>query len=138
MVSTPAGFPPEHATVLGRPAAVDPATATAALRLAFTAPTHLPAGTPVQVEIAGPPHLNAVLVPATALVQEGTESFVFTVDAKGKAHRQPVRVGVVAGGAAEILGGVAPGDTVVVSGQNGLPDGAATTPAPAGGAGGES
>jgi cobalt-zinc-cadmium efflux system membrane fusion protein len=135
-VTGPAGYPPEHARVLGRPAAVDPATTTATVRLAFTAPTRLPAGTPVQVEIAGPPHPGAVLVPAAALVQEGTESFVFTVDAKGKAHRQPVRVGVIAGDAAEVLGGVAPGEAVVVSGQNGLPDGAATMPAPSPAAGG--
>jgi hypothetical protein len=39
-------------------------------------------------------------------------------------------VGIVAGGQAEILAGVAPGEAVVVSGQNALPDGATTTPAP--------
>jgi RND family efflux transporter MFP subunit len=132
VVSGPAGFPPERARVLTRPAAVDPATAAASVRLAFVAPTRLPAGTPVRVEIEGPPHGGAVLVAAAALVQEGTESFLFTVDAQGKAHRRPVRIGVVAGGEAEVLTGVAPGEAVVVSGQNALPDGAATMPAPAG------
>ena len=127
----PGAFPPERATVFSRPAAVDPTTGAATVRLSFAAPTQLPAGTPVQVEIQGQPDTGVVLVPAAALVQEGTQSYLFTVDAQGKAHRRPVRVGVVAGGQAEILSGVAPGETVVVSGQNALPDGAATMPAPA-------
>jgi RND family efflux transporter MFP subunit len=130
-VTGPGDYPPERAAVISRPAAVDSATGAATVRLAFAAPTQLPAGTPVRIEIQGPPHVGAVLVPAAALVQEGTESFLFTVDAQGKAHRRPVRTGIVAGGQAEILAGVAPGEAVVVSGQNALPDGAMTTPAPA-------
>jgi RND family efflux transporter MFP subunit len=133
-VTGPGDYPPERATVISRPAAVDSATGAATVRLAFTVPTRLPAGTPVRIEIQGPPHAGAVLVPAAALVQEGTESFLFTVDAQGKAHRRPVRTGIVAGGQAEILAGVAPGEAVVVSGQNALPDGAMTAPAPAGAA----
>ena len=129
-VMGPGAYPPERATVLGRPAAVDPTTAAATVRLAFAAPTQLPAGTPVQIEIQGQPDDGVVLVPAAALVQEGTQSYLFTVDAQSKAHRRPVRVGIVAGGQAEILAGVAPGEAVVVSGQNALPDGATTTPAP--------
>jgi hypothetical protein len=117
--------------VLTRPASVDPATAAASVRLSFAAPTRLPAGTPVHLEIQGQPDAGAVLVPAAALMQEGTQSYLFAVDAQGKAHRRPVRIGIVAGGQAEILAGVAPGEMVVVSGQNALPDGAATTPAPA-------
>lgn len=130
MVMGPGAYPPERATVLSRPAAVDPTTAAATVRLAFAAPTHLPAGTPVQIEIQGQPDAGVVLVPAAALVQEGTQSYLFAVDAQAKAHRRPVRVGIVAGGLAEILAGVAPGEAVVVSGQNALPDGATTTPAP--------
>jgi RND family efflux transporter MFP subunit len=131
-VTGPGAAAPEPATVLTRPAAVDSATATAVVRLGFTAPTRLPDGTPVRIEIAGPPHQGAVLVPAAALVQEGAAAFLVTVDAQGKAHRRPVVTGVVAGGQAEILSGIAPGDQVVVTGQNALPDGAATVPAPSG------
>ena len=130
MVLGPGAYPPERATVLSRPAAVDPTTAAATVRLAFVAPTQLPAGTPVQIEIQGQPDAGVVLVPAAALVQEGTQSYLFAVDAQAKAHRRLVRVGIVAGGQAEILAGVAPGEAVVVSGQNALPDGATTTPAP--------
>jgi RND family efflux transporter MFP subunit len=134
-IAGPAGFPPERAKLLTRPAAVDSATSTAVVRLAFAAPTHLPAGTPVRVEIEGPPRGGAVLVPAAALVEEGVDSFVFVIDAQGKAHRRRVQVGVVAGGSAEIRAGVSPGEAVVISGQNGLPDGASTQPAAAPAAG---
>jgi RND family efflux transporter MFP subunit len=130
-VSGPGSYPPESATVLTRPASVDSATAAATVRLTFAAPTRLPAGTPVRIEIQGQPDAGAVLVPAAALVQEGVQSYLFAVDAQGKAHRRQVRVGIVAAGQAEILAGVAPGEMVVVSGQNALPDGAATMPAPA-------
>ena len=119
-----ASFPDQQARVVARPAAVDSATGTALVRLTFATPPPFPAGLAVGVEIYGVEHSAAVLVPAAALVQEGSESFVFTVDAGKKAHRRPVQVGVVAEGRAEILSGVAAGETVVVSGQTALPDGA--------------
>jgi RND family efflux transporter MFP subunit len=120
----------EAAIVLTRPASIDPATGSAPVRLAFAKPTALPAGTPVRVEILGPVHPSALLVPSAALVQEGTESFVFTVDKQGQAHRRKVEVGATTGGSAEILAGISAGDQVIVEGQNGLPDGAAVTTAP--------
>jgi RND family efflux transporter MFP subunit len=129
-VTGPGGYPPERAVVISRPAAVEPVTGTATVRLQFAAPTQLPSGTPVRIEIQGQPHGGAVLVPAAALIQEGTDNFLFSVDAQGKAHRRQVRVGIVAGGEAEVLTGVSPGVPVVISGQNALPDGASTMPAP--------
>ncbi len=119
-----AAFPDEAARVVARPAAVDPATGTALALLAFDSPTRRPAGLAVEVEIYGEEHPAAVLVPAEALVQEGPESFVFTVDAQKKAHRRKVEVGVTAEGQAEILSGVTAGEPVVVRGQTALPDGA--------------
>jgi membrane fusion protein, heavy metal efflux system len=124
-----ASFPPEQARVVARPAAVDPATGTAQVRLAFIAPTRLPVGLAVEVEIDGEEHPAAVLVPAEAVVQEGAKSFLFTVDGQKKAHRREVRVGIVAGGRAEILSGIAAGEAVVVRGQAALPDGATVEPA---------
>lgn len=115
------------AKVIARPPAVDPTTTSASVRLAFTAGTNLPAGTPVQVEIAGEEHQDAVVVPAAAVVQEGPQTFVYTVDAQNKAHRVEVRLGITTGPEAEILAGIAAGARVVVQGQNGLPDGAAVT-----------
>jgi len=126
-VRGPAPFAPEEARVIARPAAVDSTTGAATVRLAFARPTRLPAGTPVEVEILGGEHAHAVLVPAGAVVQEGAESFVFTVDAAGKARRVKVAAGVAAGGSTEILSGISPGEKVVVQGQSGLPDGAAVS-----------
>ncbi|HET9212172.1 MAG TPA: efflux RND transporter periplasmic adaptor subunit [Thermoanaerobaculia bacterium] len=117
-------FPDETARVIARPPAVDPATGTALARLAFDRPTRRPAGLAVDVEIYGEESQAAVLVPADALVQEGTRSFIYTVDGQKKAHRREVTVGVTAEGQAEILSGVKAGETVVVRGQAALPDGA--------------
>lgn len=119
-----AGYPDEQARVIARPPVIDPVTGTGLVRLAFPAPTHRPSGLAVDVEIQGEEHQAAILVPADALVQEGPESFVFTVDAQKKAHRHKVEVGVMAGGQAEILSGVKAGEPVVVRGQTTLPDGA--------------
>ena len=130
-----ASFPEEKAHVIARPPSVDPATGTGLVRLAFAAPTRRPSGLATDVEIYGEEH-SAVLVPADAIVQEGPQSFVFTVDGQKKAHRRKVEVGVVAAGKAEILSGVKAGEPVVVRGQTTLPDGAtvdaaeATEPAP--------
>jgi membrane fusion protein (multidrug efflux system) len=115
------------AKVIARPPAVDPTTTSASVRLAFTDGTNLPAGTPVQVEIAGEEHRDAVVVPAAAVVQEGPQTFVYTVDAQNKAHRVEVRLGITTGPEAEVLAGIAAGTRVVVQGQNGLPDGATVT-----------
>jgi RND family efflux transporter MFP subunit len=121
-------FPDETARVIARPPAVDPATGTALVRLAFDTPTRRPVGLAADVEIYGEERQAAVLVPADALVQEGPRSFVYTVDAQKQAHRREVTVGVTAGGQAEILSGVKAGETVVVRGQTALPDGATVEP----------
>jgi RND family efflux transporter MFP subunit len=126
-----ASFPDEAARVIARPPAIDPTTGTGLVRLAFDAPTRRPAGLSAEVEIYGPERQAAVLVPSDALVVEGPASYVFTVDAQKKAHRREVQVGVVAAGEAEILSGIAAGDTVVVRGQTALPDGATVEPAAA-------
>jgi RND family efflux transporter MFP subunit len=131
-----ASFPVQKARIVAEPASVDPATGTAQVRLAFDTPTPLPSGLAVEVEIEGEEHPAAILVPADAVVREGAESYLYTVDGEKKAHRRPVRVGIVAGGLAEILSGIRAGELVVVSGQTALPDGAtvdataATEPAP--------
>jgi RND family efflux transporter MFP subunit len=119
-----AAFPDEPARVLARPPSIDPTTGTALVRLAFDTPTSRPSGLSAEIEIYGPERQAAVLVPADALVTEGPANSVFTVDAKKKAHRREVQVGIVAGGEAEILAGIAAGETVVVRGQTALPDGA--------------
>jgi RND family efflux transporter MFP subunit len=121
----PESYPAEEARVRNLPVAVDPSTATATVRLDFTARSRFPVGTPVAVEIVAEEHADALLVPSGALVKEGETVFVYTVDAEGKAHRRQVKVGLAAGADVEILSGVDAGERVVVEGQNALPDGAA-------------
>jgi multidrug efflux pump subunit AcrA (membrane-fusion protein) len=81
----------------------------------------------VEVEILGPEHTAAVLVPPAAIIRDGEATIVMTVGADSKAHRNEVEVGVTSPDAAEILKGMKAGERVIVRGQNGLPDGAAVT-----------
>ncbi|HZW59031.1 MAG TPA: efflux RND transporter periplasmic adaptor subunit [Woeseiaceae bacterium] len=67
-------------------------------------------------------HAATLNIPAQSVVQEDGESVVYRVD-NGTAHRQPVEIGIVANGRAEVLSGLADGDVVVVSGSGGLRDG---------------
>ena len=88
LASVAAGDPEVGLKVVSRPAAVDAGTATIPVRLAFDAPTNLPVGTPVQVDIDAEQHTNVVLIPAPALVREGEETAVFVVNGD-KAQRRP-------------------------------------------------
>lgn len=115
------------ASVIARPAAVEPGTVTAPVRLRPVSAALLTAGTSVQVEILGAEHAGAVLVPPAAVIHDGADSIVMTVGPDSKAHRNDVEVGVVTGDAAEIRKGIKGGDRVIVRGHNGLPDGASVT-----------
>lgn len=123
---TPTGEPPLPLKVASRPAAVEPGTAAAPVRLTFVARHSLAVGTPVEVEIDAEEHTNVVLVPAEAIVREGEETAVF-VAAGDKAERRAVVVGIVDAQHAEIREGVKAGEQVIVHGQAGLPDWAAIT-----------
>lgn len=112
--------------VVSRPAAVEPGTAAAPVRLSFLARHSLAVGTPVEVEIDAEEHANVVLVPAEAIVREGEETAIF-VAAGDKARRRVVVIGIVDAMHAEIKEGVKAGEQVIVHGQAGLPDGAAIT-----------
>jgi RND family efflux transporter MFP subunit len=112
--------------VASRPAAVEPGTAAAPVRLVFLSPPALAVGTPVQVEIDAEEHTNVVLVPAESIVREGEETAVF-IAAANKAQRRPVVLGITDNAHAEIKSGVKAGEHVITHGQAGLPDGAAIT-----------
>jgi len=112
--------------VVSRPTGVKEGTATVPVRLAFAATANVPVGAPVQISIDAEVHKNVVLVPVAAVVHEGDETMVFVV-ADGKAHRRTVTVGITNEEHSEIRAGLKAGEDVVVSGQNGLPDGATVT-----------
>ena len=117
---------PIELKVVSTPAAVEPGTASAPVRLNFVSPQALAVGTPVRVEIDAEEHTNVVLVPLHAIVREGEETAVFVVEG-GKAVRRPVKVGITDAEHAEIRDGLKAGEPVIVEGQNGLPDGASVT-----------
>jgi len=122
--------------VAARPVAVQPGSVTVAIRLAFSGAASYPIGAPVEVEIDRDTHKDTVLVPASAVVREGAETAVFVVTNK-KASRRDVTLGLENSERSEIATGVKAGETVVTSGQNGLPDGAEITTAAAGEGGGK-
>lgn len=124
-IVNPAGGDPIDAAVIARPAAVEPGSVTAAVRLRPSSAAALTAGAAVEVEILGAEHAGAVLIPPAALVRDGDATTVVTMGADSKAHRTAVEVGVVTPDAVEIRKGIKGGDKVIVRGQNGLPDGAA-------------
>lgn len=64
-----------------------------------------------------------LVVPAGAVVVRDGYPYVFTVDAKSRAHRVRVRTGERIGERVEVLEGVAAGDRVVVGGAGFLGDG---------------
>ncbi|HUQ89495.1 MAG TPA: efflux RND transporter periplasmic adaptor subunit [Vicinamibacterales bacterium] len=118
------GAEPIALKVISRPAAVDPGTASVPIRLSFGVPDVAPIGTPVQVTINAEEHRNVILVPAGAVIREGEEAAVFIANGD-KAERRVVTVGLSDSEHAEIISGLKAGETVIVKGQAGLPDGAA-------------
>ncbi len=122
----PAGDDEIALRVVSRPAAIDPGTAAAPIRLSFAAANVAPVGTPVQVRIDTEEHKNVVLVPAASVVREAGETAVVVAHGE-KAERRVVTVGLEDEVHVEIKSGVKPGDKVIVKGQAGLPDGARIT-----------
>ena len=122
-MANPAGGSDIALKVISRPAAVDPGTAAVPLRLSFAALSPAPIGAPVQVSINAEEHRDVVLVPAQAVVREANETAVFIANGD-KAERRAVRLGLSDEKLAEIAEGVKAGESVIVTGQAGLPDGA--------------
>ena len=114
----------DAATVLTRAVQVDPGSATAEVRLAFAKPTHLAAGTTVQVDIIGEEHAKALVIPSAAIVRDEGETFVMVASKDNKAHKYPVVIGLTSSSLVEITSGLKAGDLVIVRGQDGLPEGA--------------
>jgi RND family efflux transporter MFP subunit len=110
--------------VVSQPAAVQSATATVPVRLAFAKTSPYPVGSPVEVTIDAETHRGVTLVPAAAVVHEGNEASVFVANG-GKAERRAVQVGLQDAAHVEIVSGVKAGEIVLTTNQNGLPDGAA-------------
>ena len=98
-IESAAGAEPEKGTVISAPAAVDPASATADVRIKFSAPTHLAAGQPVSVTIVADRLTNVIVIPTVAIIRDGDEIFVMVAgEDDDKAHKTPVTLGASANG----------------------------------------
>lgn len=97
---------------------VDPATRTAKARLVLDNRDHLlRPGMFGTVRVRGTAERAAVVLPSEAVINTGTERYVFLAHANGHFEPRRVRVGREEGDRVEILSGLAPGDTVVASGS---------------------
>lgn len=112
-------------TVTAVGAAVDSASRAVQLRARIARPARpLRIGESVSGRIETGVHARAVVIPVEALVPEGDGYRVFVVDSAGIAHARPVTVGARTETLAEILSGLAAGETVVTRGAYGVEDGA--------------
>ena len=99
---------------------IDPATRSLTVRADFPNPDHrLRPGMLVEVRLSQPER-EALVVPEIAIVQVGTEAFVWRVGEGSEVQRTPVTVGSRQQGQAEILSGLAAGDRIVVDGTGKL------------------
>ena len=117
----------------------DPATRQVEVLAWVSNPGVLKPGFFAEVELASETHKSAIVVPERA-VQASEQGFVTYVVEDGKARARKVQIGVRTGdGGVEILGGLKPGEIVVVEGNDRVAEGVAVTvaeasaaPAPAG------
>jgi multidrug efflux pump subunit AcrA (membrane-fusion protein) len=72
---------------------------------------------------------DVLSVPKDALVQ-GRDGWTVFVAADGKAQPRPVQLGIALGNRYEVLGGLTPGDLVVVRGNERLRPGQDIAPSP--------
>ena len=122
-IESATGVEPEKGTVISAPAAVDPASATADVRIKFSTPTRLAIGQPVNVTMVAERLTNVIAIPTVAIIRDGDEVFVMVAgEDDDKAHKTPVTLGPSANGMTQVKTGLKAGNLVIVRGQEGLPD----------------
>lgn len=95
---------------------IDPSSRTVLARAEFrNSDLHLRPGMLMEVSLTRRQR-QALLVPEIAVLQVGSDSFVFLVDATGIASRTGVKIGLRSGSEVEILEGIRTGDRIVVDG----------------------
>ena len=108
---------------------IDPRLATQELRAEFKNPrVQLLPGQFVRVQVVAGERDNVFLVPQTAVIQTEKTFLVFTLDEDNKAAARPVQVGDWVGIDWMILGGLNPGDRVVLDNLLKLRPGATVNP----------
>lgn len=108
---------------------IDPRLATQELRAEFGNPgVRLLPGQFVRVQLAAGERDNVFLVPQTAVIQTEKTFLVFTLDKESKAAARPVQVGDWVGSDWMILGGLNPGDQVILDNLLKVRPGAVVSP----------
>src|SRR5437867_7768000 len=108
---------------------IDPRLATQELRAEFSNPgVRLLPGQFVRVQVAAGERDNVFLVPQTAVIQTEKAFLVFTLDNESKAASRPVQVGDWIGSDWMILGGLNPGDRVILDNLLKVRPGAVVSP----------
>jgi membrane fusion protein (multidrug efflux system) len=121
--------PPGEKTAAARLARLhrmaDPATQLVeALITVADPPDWMVAGERVRVRVILASEESAIRVPGRALLERGGQAGVFVVR-EGRAHWQPVRVGLRGESEVQVVEGLAAGDTVATTGRTALSDGMA-------------
>jgi cobalt-zinc-cadmium efflux system membrane fusion protein len=96
--------------------AFDPTTRTLKVRVVLANPGHkLKPQMFASINLQRESH-PAILIPATALLHEGTSAYVFLAGPDGKYQRRPVTAGPNRDSSIEIISGLSPGDRIVTTG----------------------
>ncbi|MDZ7761595.1 MAG: efflux RND transporter periplasmic adaptor subunit [Desulfovermiculus sp.] len=104
---------------------LNPDSGTVPVEAELTAPHNLMPGMFARISLPVQTELEAVLIPANALLStSGDREAVFVVS-DGKAERREIRIGLEQGSRVQVLEGLKPGEKVVVAGMNSITDGTA-------------
>jgi multidrug efflux pump subunit AcrA (membrane-fusion protein) len=104
----------------------DLSTGTSSVRLEFIGGKHIDeVGAPTDVTLTTAYLPDALLIPLAALFQSATNGdfYVFFAGPDGRAHRQPVSIGLHEKGMVQITKGLRAGQVVITSGGYALADG---------------
>lgn len=103
-------------------ARVDPASHAFLVKIDLPASASLRSGLFGRARFPEPPR-RALTVPASALINRGQLTFVYLVDAEGRARLRPISVGSVDRDRSEVLAGLREGDATVTNPPPSLADG---------------
>jgi len=102
---------------------VDPNTGTIKVTIRLDEyPMQVRPGDFTEVKVITAKHLNTLLIPTVAVIEERERRFVF-LEKDGQAQRQDVQLGFVVDSYTEITSGIEESDRVIVKGQRNLNDG---------------
>jgi multidrug efflux pump subunit AcrA (membrane-fusion protein) len=107
-------------------ARVDPASHSFLIKLDLPNQPSLRSGLFGRARFAGPSR-QTLVIPASAAIRRGQLTFVYVVNAEGRAVLQPVSPGAETGDRIEVLAGIREGDRVVTDPPGSLADGTPVT-----------